>query len=175
MSGIWIGIDPGPRFTGIALRLGTQCLGWRTIEREHDETEIGVGPEYYAAITYSITVLTDAATRSGHGEPRSAIEGVSRPVAFIDGKPRRPRPLDLIALGAVFGAIHTPLPDAVIVRADHNGRGVYGQYPLNLVSAGEKRARNWERKECGRTSLESHSRSAWSVAGKAALLDRRAA
>lgn len=171
----WIGLDPGAVNTGIALRLGSRCLAWHTTRRADDETEIGPGPIYYAAINRAVAVLAGASVKGGFGAPRIAIEGVRPPGGFRDGKKQFAKPVDILALGATFGALHLSYPDAVIVPPGGNGRGVYSQYPENLVSVGEQRAKNWRVRECGTTSPESHARSAWMVAGKAERMARLAA
>lgn len=173
MNGPWIGVDPGARFCGVILRLGLDCLGSRTVEREEDETEIGVGPIFWAEISRSITALAGASVKGGYGAPRVAIEGVRAPGGFRDGKKQFAKPVDILALGATFGAIYNEHPDAVIIAPESNGRGMLAAYPENLVTRAE--ARLGLRREARMGSKVSHCRSAFDVAGKAALLDRRAA
>lgn len=166
----WIGIDPGARFSGLVLRSGNDCVDWVTVVRTDDETEIGPGPAYWHAIDRAVLNLAGIAIREGLTAPLISIEGVRAPGGFRDGKKQFAKPADIMALGATFGAVLTQNPDAIVVPPGGNGRGVYGQYPDELVSAGEKRGRNWRLKDCGKSSPQSHARSAWAVAGKAAQM-----
>jgi hypothetical protein len=172
----WIGIDPGATRTGLVLRLGTECAGWKTIERQEDETVIGPGPMYWDEIEESLVYLQFVAVKMGAGAAKIALEGVVEPSPFPGkrGEKRFARPKDVMALSMTFGAIYTRHPDAVLIPPKQNGRGALSYYPDLLVSARERSDRRGMAREAGDSSLESHARSAWDVAGKAVGLWRAA-
>lgn len=170
VSGPWIGVDPGAKRTGLVLRNGADCLGWRTIVRAHTETEIGPGPEYWTAIETGINDLTNAAHHAGIPTPLLAIEGITRPKGFVGGKREFADPTSLIALGMTFAAIYNTHPEAVIIPPGGNGSGMLTTYPEQLITPGERRG-GLRRKALG-NSLVSHARSAWDLAGLAPRVRR---
>jgi hypothetical protein len=174
---IWIGIDPGSRKTGLVLRNGSDCLGWNTVERLDDETPIGVGPRYWDHIGELVDAMHGAIARLV-ADPRYtyggiAIEGVNVAGGFRDGKKQFAKPADLMALSATWAALWRDHPDAVIVPPGGNGRGLLAGYPEQLITDGERR--HGLNREAPSSSLVSHARSAWDVAGIAARAQGRAA
>jgi hypothetical protein len=64
-----------------------------------------------------------------------------------------------------------PRPDAArveLVAPASHGRQPYGTYPEELTTDGERQQPNWRMRTAGRSTLVSHARSAWDIAGAAA-------
>jgi hypothetical protein len=167
VTAVWIGVDPGARRTGIAMRNGTTLLGWRLIERATDEGETGAGPTYWADIHDAIRGLAITAP----GDWRLAIEGVRAPGGFRDGKRQFAHPRDLIALAATYGAILDHHPGAVTVPPGAHGRGALTAYPTALITAAERRL--GVNRAAGDSAPISHVRSAWDVAGMGPRIARQ--
>ena len=173
----WIGIDPGSRATGVVLRQGSNLLWWTVVERGTDEGRLGVGPEYIRTVLASVW---DAARVSMY-PARVAVEEVTPPSPHVtyqrkDGSKgyARPRPADLQALAAVYGAVLATFPAAVIVHPSGNGSRPLSTYPRDLVTDAERRAKGNPHRAAGHTATVNHARSAWDVAGQAPLFARLA-
>jgi hypothetical protein len=130
---------------------------------------IGPGPIYWGQIERALDILADKASASGI-ETKIAIEGVRAPGGFRDGKRQFAKPIDILALGATFGAIYATRPDAVIVPPGGNGSGMLSTYPADLITPAELRAGVHRKALSG--SLVSHARSAYDVAGLAPRIRR---
>jgi hypothetical protein len=159
----WIGIDPGFSRTGLVLRNGRECIAWKTFVREDDETEIGPGPIYWAAIDLAVLQLCAQASANRFAAPRIAIEGVRKPRSHIHGRRQDAAPEYLMGVAMTYAAVHTQNPDAVIVPPGGNGSGMLSSYPDELISARERAHKLGINRQAGDSALESHARSAWDV------------
>ena len=101
-----------------------------------------------------------------------AIEGVRKPNTHHKGEKRLNDPIYVMALAATWGALLARFPSAVTVPPGGNGSGLLATYPADLVTPSERRAKGGLMRQAGTTSLISHARSAWDVAGYAAHLAR---
>lgn len=162
MTGPWIGIDPGGRSTGIAVRNGTDLIWWAVLERTGDDDPIrGVG---VASRTIEM-VLAGIGTALAHAGPGAhlAVEGVVAPTPHINGKLRITDPTPAIAAAIVLGGVLAAHPGVVVVPPNRHGRGMLGGYPPELVTDAERRG--GLRREAGQSATVRHARSAWDVAG----------
>lgn len=176
---IVLGIDPGERWTGYALRSGARdLLDWRVIDR----TRIAPGAE---RVTQAYLGAAEANAwdllRQHHydelvdtGAVTIAIEEFADPVGFRQIPPRV-----LVGIGRVCGWLQRAFPTAVMVPAyvaGHEGKkGGHGRhallsYPDELVTKGERasahRRGTWTLPAPQNAEIR-HARSAWDVAGDA--------
>jgi hypothetical protein len=166
VSGTWVGVDPGGRSTGIVVRHGYDLLGWMILDRTDDDDEgrsIGVGAPTIQAVNAAITNALATAGPGAH----LAVEGVTPPVGFKDGKREPIDPRDTIATGVVLGGILAAHPDAVVVRPNSHGRGTLAAYPEGLITPAERR--HGLNRKAGKSASERHARAAWDVAGAGPL------
>jgi hypothetical protein len=154
VTGQWVGIDPGSRYTGIVARNGKQCLHAAVIDANDDP------------VTYRTRIcqgyITALMTFADDRDASVAIESISAPKPFIDGRKTFTRPADLITLGRILGYLEHALPHAVLVDPDHHGSRPWGTYPDELITAGERRTLQ-PLKTAGQSSQMRHARSAWDV------------
>ena len=167
----WLGIDPGGRETGIAVRRGDRLLAWAvTVRRGQDTTPPA---DYVAAVAIdALAALADAGVaaddpalrvasedvrywpgRSGHHCP--ACRGTHVPARNMTG---------VLGAAIVHGAILARWPATVIVPPGQGHGGLHGlayPEPIRPSGRGHDRAR--------------HARSAWDVTYHAETLAHRAA
>lgn len=172
---IWIGVDPGARHTGVTVRAGRDYL-WHAVTTRLDQDV----PGYLAAVSQTMQAAADVAHASG-GAGLWAVEATGAPKWFMNGKATPVRPVDLIAVAMVEGwvlneatALGGNVPP-VRVKAGKNGSQALSTYPKQLVTAAEasrrNRTRTWHQ-PAGKSADINHARSAWDIAGTAALLAR---
>lgn len=153
-----VGVDPGSRSTGIVTRDGDELVSFLVVE--NDDWELG---RYVAAVTEAVHtqwwLVEDRALRAG--PPRIAVEDVTRPNVWHQGKRQLLDPTAAIETAKVMGAIVGRWPRAVIVAAAGNGKSPLAAYPPELVGP---------RETTGSGGRLRHARSAWDIAGVGAKL-----
>lgn len=147
MTGV-VGVDPGGRYCGVVTRTGDAAVWAAVITRDGDMA--GYLVEVRAAIRDAVAVVDQAG-----GTATVAVEGLVKPsphmgVISLQG---------LLDTAVVLGAVMAWYPDAVVVPPGENGAGPLLSYPSRLVGARERVGEGVAR----------HARSAFDVAGKAAL------
>lgn len=179
MSGVWVGVDPGPSYTGVVVRSGRVLLWHRVVTNQPrvdaglraGKQDHGVGPDYLDAVMAAADAA--AAVAAEHApSPSFALEGAVAPGGFNAGKKEFARPKDVLGLGIVLGFVLARLPGAVLVRPRGHGAELLAGYPEDLVTAGERRA-GVNRSAKSATSLLRHCRSAWDVTLSAEQQSRR--
>ncbi|KWW97382.1 hypothetical protein LI90_4354 (plasmid) [Carbonactinospora thermoautotrophica] len=166
-----LGVDPGRRWTGLAVRSGAACLAHRVVERAGDEDGgfrgVGVGPAYLAAVLAAVDELAAA-----HDVDLVAVEGVTRPSWHVRDRAGGARaaadPTGVLGAAIVLGAVLGHRPDAILIPPGHNGDMPLYAYPAELVSPAERR-NGMNRIGSG---LLRHARSAYDIAGQAILVAR---
>lgn len=167
----WLGIDPGPSWTGLALRSGRDLLGHRVIRngprvdagKSGPKRDHGVGWDYLAEILAAVDGLSAPGTRH-------AIEAAICPAPFAGGKKSFIPPRDILGLGLVFGALWANWPHAIVVQPGGNGSGLLASYPDGLVSAVEKR--HGLNRPAPQSSELRHARSGWDISLEAEKIAR---
>ena len=166
-----LGIDPGGRWTGLCIRLGSAATAHQVITRAGDEDVvrgIGVGPVYIADVMAAIAALEiQVATAYPAGPPLIAVEGVTRPNPHLNRANGRALtdPTGILGTAMILGAVLATYPNAVIVPPGHNGERPLSTYPTVLVAAREL-AHGANRVGGG---ILRHARSAFDVAGQAGM------
>ena len=154
-----VGVDPGQRSTGIVTRDGAELLAHLVVEAE-DSWELG---RYIAVVTEAVHtqwwLVEDRALRAG--PPRIAVEDVTRPNVWHQGKRQLLDPTAAIETAKVMGAIVGRWPRAVVVAPAGNGKSPLAAYPPELVGPRETTRSGGRRR---------HARSAWDIAGAGAKL-----
>lgn len=165
---VWIGIDPGARWTGIVARDGTRLLGSTVIDRHKVEPDTDrPGGATMEAITEAVGLLADPATA------RIAVEDAIAPNPHVrrrDGNSLT-NPHAIIDTARIVGYLQCAFPEIVLVRPGGNGSQALTSYPRALVTD-----REWANAIRAHRLLESapsnppqcHARSAWDCAGTAA-------
>ncbi len=161
-----LGIDPGGKWTGLVVRDGDTLLAAGTVQRDAHDTArdlAGAGPAYLDEV---LTVARRYATAAD----LVAIEGVHKPNPHVrGGRTRASNVIDpgpIIATAVLVGHLRAAFPDATIVPPGRNGSGLLLTYPPALVSDPERRHGLHRTGDQGKLR---HVRSAWDVAGVAAL------
>lgn len=150
---IVIGIDPGPRYTGVSVRDDNRVLLSSTYVR----------PDGIEPITWAITVtnIIKKEVIAFYPEAQIGIEGVATPHSHINGQKSLINPKWLIHLSMVVGALAQAFPDAVIVRPGKNGSQPLDSYPAQLKG---RRPKDLPGTTIG-AGTRNHERSAYDVAG----------
>jgi hypothetical protein len=175
-----LGVDPGYRETGMALRQGDYLLGWTLVERTADEDVavglgVAVGPDYLEAVRQEAVRLLAEQGLENDPAVVLAVEGVRRPTGFSRGRHEPIDPAHLIGCALVAGAaLASPVAAIrrVLVPPGGNGSGVLSMYPSALVTDRERRG--GLNRPAGQSAPVRHCRSAWDVAGQGPLLARAA-
>lgn len=172
----WVGIDPGPRSTGIAARIGTRLIGWTVIDRATIEPDADrPGYPTLRAIIEAVDRITDSI---GDQTWRVAVEDVVPPNAYHDGRLSIIDVTGLLRTAEIIGFVEAAYPDVLRVRPGNNGSNALASYPDGLVTATERRYAITKRRllePAPQNSTLRHARSAWDVAGAAAHEARVAA
>ncbi|ABS03235.1 hypothetical protein [Kineococcus radiotolerans] len=168
MSWFVVGIDPGGASTGIVVRHRNAYVAHAVIESDKAERITYPGleqlpaPGYIVRITEALQDLT-----RGLDVRIYAIESVRAPSWHMGGAKSPMHPKDLIALGAIAGAVTGALvttgADVMFVPPAGNGSRPLRSYPPELVGAREVKG----------GGILRHARSAWDVAGTAHLTTTR--
>lgn len=146
-----IGIDPGPRYTGVSVRDGEKLLLSSTYVR----------PDDIEPVTWAITVTKRIKEEvvALYPDAPIGIEGVAPPQAYNNGKKNLINPKYLIHLSFVVGALCNAFPQAVVVRPGKNGKSEW--YPDALAG---RRPKDLPGSTVG-AGTRNHERSAFDVAG----------
>lgn len=155
-----LGIDPGYRYTGIALRDGDAVLYAETLVRPKGEDD----PVAWAR-TVSATAQLLLFQRCPAGT-KVGIEGVTASKGFKHGKQAAINPGPIIFTAVVLGAVAGAFPEAVIVPPGGNGSQHITNYPPALVG---QRPIDLPGTSNG-AGTRGHEQSAYDVAGKAAAI-----
>ncbi len=153
-----LGVDPGAVYTGVVLRDGDHLAHATTLVGSTDADPV----EWARRCVEDIKVIL---TSQCPAETRIAIEGVSKPKGFKDGKRASIDPQYIIRAGVVLGAVAATWPEAHIVPPGRNGSQHITHYPAALVGA---RPADLPGSTNG-AGTRDHEKSAWDVAGRGAL------
>lgn len=126
---IVVGVDPGARWTGLAIVDGRTLLASCTIERPGASELLDVEPAYLTEIAAGVV---DAVRH--RGAELLAVERVRRPSWRIKGTEKPLDPTAIMATAVVFGGIigrgfGVPL---VTIPPDGNGSRPWTTYPAQL-------------------------------------------
>lgn len=167
MSGvIVVGVDPGAKDTGICVIRGRDILATHTVATTGDL--FPADRDYLQAVVHAVrSCFTPGFTDFGDfaDEPTLvAVESITKPNWHMGRGGAAANPTALLATAEVLGAVLAhpwPVP-IVAVPPGKNGSQPLGTYPPELVSAAERRAKNWQLKVGG--GKLRHQRSAFDVA-----------
>ncbi len=155
-----IGIDPGARYTGVSVRDGDVILHSTTLVRNLKDTPSGsdwallcVAAIQEIKKDFPVTIPV-------------AIEGISDPKGFQNGKRAAINPKDIIRAAIVLGACVATWPQAVIVPPGNNGSLHDSHYPVDIIG---RRPKTLPGSGNG-AGTRNHEKSAYDVAGKAAKI-----
>lgn len=160
---IWVGVDPGSRWTGVVVRQRDALLWHHVVDRSKVSD--------YLADVESAVVRAMHAASDADSDVWYAVEDAVPPCGFKDGKRQFARPADILALGQTLGwARHVVLTltspsRLVLVPPGGHGGNLLRLYPDALVSASERR--HGLHRKAPASSAVSHAREAWDVAGAA--------
>lgn len=162
MSVAYLGIDPGPVWTGLVVRLGPLALAPRVLHNDRPASGHGVTDAYLAEVVTAVrTVQIGIAEHYPAARLVTAIEGVNVPGGFKDGKQQFAQPKDILGLGIIYGHLRAVFPEALVAQPNKHGHGLLAGYPENLVTQGERRA-GLNRAAPQKTEMR-HCRSAYDV------------
>jgi hypothetical protein len=150
---VFVGTDPGGRWTGIAARSGNRYLGHELVTRP-DPGRVP-GREYLDRV---VTALAGWTQGWGDVPVFCAVEGTCRPGERRGAPDPDSDPVTFIALGMVLGVIESYFPQAIIIAPSGYQRQGLGAYPEQLVGPDEVD---------GDAGVLRHCRDAWDVAGAA--------
>jgi hypothetical protein len=168
---VWVGVDPGSRETGVVARSGRDLIGWAVIDRNQTEP----GAEQPGRVT--LAEIEDTVRQFLDRDGAVAVEEFLPPNPHVTRKNGRSTITlsDAMNTSRVIGWLLRAFPDAVLIDPAGNGSQLLAAYPRTLVSD-----REWAHATRRRTfnqpapqnSAMRHARSAWDVAGAAAMADR---
>lgn len=167
MSVWWIGVDPGGRWTGLALvNPHHQYVTGLCVTRVTDApTRLGVGNDYLDAVCAGLQELRDHAVAA---DPQAVVMVALEDVAAPNPHLGITDPADIIRAAFVYGAVRRDYPGAVIVDLGENGSSFQAAYPPPL-----RKHRSPGATPGGFTSAERpHMRSALDVAHKGPAAER---
>ncbi|MFE4501705.1 hypothetical protein ACFRFQ_17775 [Rhodococcus sp. NPDC056743] len=166
MGIIVVGVDPGAKDTGVCVVRGREVLASHTVttvgelfpaDRDYLQAVVAA---VRSCFTPGFTDFVDFAD-----EPTLvAVETITKPNWHMGRGGAAANPTALLATAQVLGAVLAhpwPVP-IVTVQPDKNGSQPLGAYPPDLVSAAERRAKNWQLKVGG--GQLRHQRSAFDAA-----------
>lgn len=152
-----IGIDPGGRDAGVILRSTSTLLYAATVHRADVERDRFAG-ELLEAVDEARRHIPDGATLAAIG-----VEDVNEPSPHLGIIALEPVLTTAVLLGAVLGYGYDPPLEVIVVPPGDNGSAPLGAYPSELVGPTERH---------GAYGKLRHVRSAWDVAGTAAMILR---
>jgi hypothetical protein len=153
-----VGIDPGGTTSGVVARHGNNVHYAATVHR--DSTLVDYLTEIGDTIDKATHALTCALTDNPIRTPLIAIEDLNEPTPHLGITNLR----GLLGTARVLGAIIQRHPAAIIVPPGRHGSAPLNTYPPVLIGPRERRG----------TGNARHARSAYDVAGYAALTARHA-
>lgn len=152
-----IGVDPGARYTGVIVRDGDAILHCSTFVRPQD---MHSGTEWALSVVDQLAiVLKDFPITMP-----MAIEGISDPKGFHQGKRAAINPKDIIRAAIVLGAVVGVYPKAIVIPPGGNGSLHYSHYPATLIGKRPADLPGSSQK----AGTRGHEQSAYDVAGKGA-------
>lgn len=154
-----VAVDPGSRNTGVITRRGDELLRYTTLVRKGDSDLPDA--EYLREVVSTVLDMWSRVLAQV-----VAVEAVQKPSPFHGktGNVSFTNVTGLLGTAMVVGAVLAAFPHTVEVPPGGNGSGHLGAYPIEL--------RPTRGKGAGSDNLR-HMRSAWDVAGTAALLLRQ--
>lgn len=156
---VTIGIDPGARYTGVAVRDAEgNVLHASTIKRADATDPVDWAKESVTFVKEDVLPFFP--------DHQVGIEKVTTPNPYMNGRRTFLNPKDLISLALVVGAMAVSFPDAVLVRPGKNGSQPLASYPDALRG---RRPKDLPGRSDG---SRDHQRSAYDVAGVAEQLHR---
>jgi hypothetical protein len=154
-----IGIDPGARYTGVVVRDGDAVLHSSTLVRPQDMSS---GTEWALSVVAQIQeIMKDFPITMP-----IAVEGISDPKGFHQGKRAAINPKDIIRAGIVLGAVVAIFPKAIVVPPGNNGSMHYSNYPASIIGKRPADLPGSSQK----AGTRGHEQSAYDVAGKASRI-----
>lgn len=166
MSVIVLGVDPGAKDTGICVIRGRDILATHTVTTTGDL--FPADRDYLQAVVHAVASCFGEGAWCSIAEPNEptlvAVESITKPNWHMGRGGAAANPTALLATAEVLGAVLAhpwPVP-IVAVPPGKNGSQPLGAYPPELVSAAERRAKNWQLKVGG--GKLRHQRSAYDVA-----------
>lgn len=152
-----VACDPGCRESGVVARSGRDLLGASLVM---SAAEAGALPDarYVAEV---LAAIAEYRERGGLEAPAIvAVEAVTKPNTHHDGQLRFITPIALIGTAIVYGAILGVYPDAVVVQPGGHGQAPMVSYP-EILRPTSGQGKGYDKRR--------HVRSAWDIAGAAAL------
>lgn len=176
-----IGVDPGQTWTAAVLRVGGYGVhGWTmgptdkygVVRREllNETDNWDAFSRYVLRLVDALDDLVQYAEQT-YGEVRVAVEVPHVPIGFQEGAPRRfqrMRLCDWIIPRQVASAVLGQYPEAKAIVPDKYGGRPAEEYPKELRGT---RPQHWGPNEAPRGD-RNHERSAYDIAGVAALMPR---
>lgn len=161
---IVLGVDPGTRSTGLAVRDGGKMLGF-TVLTNPRETIFPAARGWLREVVETATALAEE-----HGVELIAVESLRRPNWHVKGGRAAANPTHVIGTAQVLGAVQAMDTEIPIVEAPpgKNGGSPLGVYPEGLVPDGERRKADWQMRVGG--GQLRHARSAWDCCGSGLLI-----
>lgn len=159
-TGCVIGIDPGARYTGVAVVNANEELLASWVFVRPDSTD--KFDDFHAWANKLVSIIEDKVIPLFPGATLG-IEAVSNPKGFHKGQRAMMDPKDIMWTSFIVGFLSCNYKDAVLVRPGNNGGqnldfypdGLVGRRPKNLIGINENGA------------PRKHERSAYDVAVKA--------
>lgn len=152
-SPIFIGIDPGARYTGVLVRQNDGILLSSTIVRMEDMEPLIWARKVVEELRPIVDMFPDAII---------GIETVTAPTGFSGGKKAPLNPKYIINAAAVAGAVANEWDEAYIIPPKGNGSQHESHYPTELIG---RRPKSLPGNAAG-AKTRNHERSAYDIAGK---------
>ena len=157
MNPLVVGIDPGGKNTGLVVRRGQELIGHEVVTS--DTPAIGLpSMDYMRAVAAAFYRLVHDRFVDVY-----ALEDVTPPRGFKNGRRDAIQPGSLIGVSAMAGFFLSTIPGVVLIPPARNGSRPLTSYPPQLVGPREKTG----------GGILRHARSAWDVAGAASNNHRR--
>jgi hypothetical protein len=171
---VWVGVDPGARWTGVAAREGTRLIGWTVL----DVQVIEPGADRPGQVTLDAIeqAIAGLAVQAGAVPGfRVAVEDTVPPNSHHEGRVHITNVEPLLRAAEVVGWVERAFPGAVRVRPGSHGTAALASYapyasqglitPRELANA---RRRGSLLAPAGHNPPQCHARSAFDVAAAGA-------
>lgn len=156
-SDICVGIDPGARYTGVAVIDSSEVLlaSWIFVRPELEKD--------YIIWSRELLRVLDTEVFARFPKAHIGIENVSDPKGFKGGSHSAMNPRDIMRTAQILGALSVHYPDAVYISPANNGSqsddyypdALKGRRPADLIGSNYK------------SGTRKHEKSAYDVAVKA--------
>jgi hypothetical protein len=153
-----LGVDPGGKSSGFVLRRGSTYLAHDVVTAKGPAGGMPAIEYLWRVADVFENLLADA--------DLVAMETVTPPRGFKNGRRDAIQPGSLIGVSAVAGYLLAHCPEAILVSPAGNGSRPLSTYPPQLIGA---------RESAKGTGILRHARSAWDVAGAARLNPKESA